>query len=75
MPPRSVNCCDRFLTGKPVRGLRQVDMSSATDQKNNRLTTFRKEASQSRTRVINKIKHLLRRYNLQWNRSRVGEVS
>ncbi len=58
---------DRFLTGKPVRGLRQVDMSSVTDQENKRLTTLRKEASQSRTRVINKIKHLLRRHNLQWN--------
>ncbi|MBP87569.1 MAG: IS110 family transposase [Planctomycetaceae bacterium] len=58
---------DRFLLGKPVCGLRQVDIASATDQENRRLTTLRKEASQVRTRIINKIKHILRRYNLQWD--------
>ncbi len=45
---------DRFLAGKPVRGLRQVGMASSTDQENRRLTTLRKEASQARTRIINK---------------------
>ena len=58
---------DRFLAGKPVRGLRQVDIACTTDQENRRLTTLRKEASQTRTCIINKIKHMLRRYNLQWN--------
>jgi hypothetical protein len=29
------------------------------------LTTLRKEASEMQTRLINKIKHLLRRHNLQ----------
>ena len=48
---------DRFLLGKPVCGLRQVDIASAMDQENRRLTTLRKEASQVRTRIINKIKH------------------
>jgi transposase len=57
---------DRLREGKPVRGLRQVDIASTTDQENRRLTTLRKEARQSRTRTINKIKHILRRYNLQW---------
>ena len=57
---------DRLREGKPVRGLRQVDIASTTDQENRRLTTLRKEARQSRTRIINKIKHILRRYNLQW---------
>ena len=57
---------DRLVAGKPVRGLRQVDIASTTDQENRRLTTLRKEARQSRTRTINKIKHILRRYNLQW---------
>ena len=56
----------RLLAGKPVRGLRQVDITSSTDQENRRLTTLRKEVSQARTRVINKIKHMLRRHNLQW---------
>lgn len=56
---------ERFLAGKPVHGLRQVQLPSATDQHSRRLTTLRKEASEARTRVINKIKHLLRRHNLQ----------
>jgi transposase len=57
---------DRLLHGKPVRGLRQVDIASTTDQENRRLTTLRKEAGQTRTRIVNKIRHMLRRHNLQW---------
>ena len=57
---------DRLLQGKPVRGLRQVDIASTTDQENRRLTTLRKEAGQTRTRLVNKIRHILRRHNLQW---------
>lgn len=56
----------RLLAGKSVRGLRQVDISSTSDQEDRRLTTLRKDAGRSRTRVINMIKHLLRRHNLQW---------
>ena len=56
----------RLLQGKPVRGLRQVDISSTTDQENRRLTTLRKHAGQAQTRIILRIKHMLRRYNLQW---------
>jgi transposase len=57
---------DRLLHGKPVRGLRQVDIASTTDQENRRLTMLRKEAGQTRARLINKIRHMLRRHNLQW---------
>jgi transposase len=57
---------ERLLHGKPVRGLRQVDIASTTDQENRRLTTLRKEAGQTRARLINKVRHLLRRHNLQW---------
>jgi transposase len=56
----------RLLQGKPVRGLRQVDIATTTDQENRRLTTLRKEAGQARTRIVNKIRHMLRRHNLQW---------
>jgi transposase len=56
----------RLLAGKSVRGLRQVDIASTTDQENRRLTTLRKETGGARTRLLNKIKHLLRRHNLQW---------
>src|SRR4029453_16414490 len=58
---------DRLLHGKPVRGLRQVDIASTTDQENRRLTTLRKEAGQARTRIVNKIRHMLRRHNVQWD--------
>jgi len=57
---------DRLLQGKPVRGLRQVDIASSTDQEDRRLTTLRKEAGQARTRLVNQARHLLRRHNLQW---------
>jgi transposase len=56
----------RLLADKPVRGLRQVEVASPTDQENRRLTTLRKEAGQARTRLINKVRHVLRRHNLQW---------
>src|SRR5262245_49024385 len=57
---------DRLLQGKPVRGVRQVDIAGSTDQENRRLTTLRKEAGQARTRLVNQVRHLLRRHNLQW---------
>ncbi|MEM7316000.1 MAG: IS110 family transposase [Planctomycetota bacterium] len=56
----------RLVQGKPVRGLRQVDIASTVDQENRRLTTLRKEAGQAKTRVILRFKHMLRRYNLYW---------
>jgi len=56
----------RLLQGKPVRGLRQVDIASTSDQENRRLTTLRKDAGVDLTRVINKIKQILRCHNLQW---------
>jgi transposase len=57
---------ERLLQGKPVRGLRQVEIASAADQENRRLTTLRKEAGGARTRLINKARQILRRHNLQW---------
>jgi transposase len=57
---------DRLLQGKPVRGLRVVDIARTADQENRRLTTLRKEAGQARTRLVNKVRHILRRHNLQW---------
>src|SRR6478735_12238749 len=57
---------DRLLQGKPVRGLRQVDIARTADQEDRRLTTLRKDAGQARTRLVNKVRHILRRHNLQW---------
>src|SRR4051812_31760860 len=46
---------DRLLQGKPVRGLRQVDIASTTDQEDRRLTMMRKDAGRDLTRAINKV--------------------
>ena len=35
---------ERLLAGKPVRGLRQVNIASTSDQENRRLTTLRRTA-------------------------------
>jgi len=58
---------DRLMQGKPVRGLRQVDITGTADQESRRLTTLRKDAGRARTRLINKVRHILRRHNLQWD--------
>src|SRR5262249_39979852 len=57
---------DRLLQGKPVRGVRQVGIARNTDQEDRRLTTLRKDAGQARTRQVNRVRHILRRHNLQW---------
>jgi transposase len=57
---------ERLLHGKPVRGLRQVEIASSTDQENRRLTRLRQAAGQARTRLVNQVRHILRRHNLQW---------
>jgi len=57
---------ERLLHGKPVRGLRQVEITDPADQENRRLTTLRKEAGVARARLINKVKWVLRRHNLPW---------
>jgi hypothetical protein len=56
----------RLLQGKPVRGLRQVDLARGAGQENRRLTTPRKDAGQALARLVNQVQHLLRRHNLQW---------
>jgi transposase len=58
---------NRFLVGKPVRGVRQVEIPTTTDQEDRRLTTLRKQAGQIQTRIVNQIKLILRRHNLQWD--------
>src|SRR5262249_327106 len=56
---------ERLLQGKPVCGLRRVEIASATDQEDRRLTTLRKEAGGARTRLGNQVKQIPRRPNLQ----------
>jgi transposase len=56
----------RLLQGKRIRGVRLVDIASSFDQENRRLTTLRKEAGAAQTRLINQVRQILRRHNLQW---------
>ncbi|HWT80584.1 MAG TPA: transposase, partial [Candidatus Methylomirabilis sp.] len=56
---------DRLLAGKKVQGIRRVYPPSEDDAQDRQLTEVRKRLGQVRTRTINKIKHLLRKHNLE----------
>lgn len=56
----------RLRAGAPVRGIRQVVLPSKIDTENQRITLLRRDAGKMRTRATNRIKHILRRHNLQW---------
>jgi hypothetical protein len=43
-----------------------VDIARGTDQENRRLITLRKDTGQSRARLVNKSRQILRGHNLQW---------
>lgn len=53
----------RLLAGQPVQGLRRVYIPSAEDQENRQLTALRKRMTDSRTRQINRVKHILHKHN------------
>jgi transposase len=53
----------RLLAGQPVQGLRRVFIPSAEDQENRQLTALRKRLTDSRTRQINRVKHVLHKHN------------
>ena len=55
----------RLLDGKPVQGVRVVHLPSVQDAADRQLTELRKRVGQLRTRTINKVKHLLRKHNLE----------
>jgi transposase len=55
----------RLLAGKPVQGLRRVKPPTSADGEARQLTELRKRAGQQRTRTINRIKHVLRKHNLE----------
>lgn len=55
----------RLLAGKPVKGVRVVQLPGAADAAARQLTELRKRLGQQRTRTINRIKHLLRKHNLE----------
>ena len=55
----------RLLAGKKVQGLRRVQLPQRADAEDRQVTGLRKRLGQLRTRTINKIKHILRKHNLE----------
>lgn len=57
---------ERIARGVSVRGVRQVVMPNQTNTENQRLTLVRQQVGRQHTKVINQVRHILRRHNLQW---------
>lgn len=55
----------RLLKGEKVRGLRQVQIPSDQDRDDRRLTQRRRDLSAELTRLLNRVRHLVRRHNRQ----------
>jgi transposase len=55
----------RLRAGQRVQGLRRVVIPSAADRQDRRLTTLRWRVGRERTRLLNRIKQLLRKHNLE----------
>ncbi|MHB1034264.1 MAG: IS110 family RNA-guided transposase [Pirellulales bacterium] len=55
----------RLLAGKKVQGVRRVQLPGPRDAEDRQLTEWRKRLGQSRTRTVNRIKHILRKHNLE----------
>ncbi len=56
---------DRLTQGLPIRGLRRIQMPSADEQADRRLTSLRHDVGRELTRSINRLKAILRRHNLE----------
>jgi transposase len=56
---------ERLLAGKKVQGIRRVQPPSEQDAEDRQITALRQRLGQLRTRTINKIKHILRKHNLE----------
>lgn len=56
---------ERLLAGKKVQGLRRVRLPSAQCAGDRQVTWMRRRLGTQRTRTINKIKHILRKHNLE----------
>jgi transposase len=55
----------RLLAGQRVEGVRRVEPATEQDAKDRQLTALRKRMAELRTRAINKVKHLLRKHNIE----------
>ena len=56
---------ERLLAGKRVQGLRRVHPPTAREADDRQVTQVRRRLGQLRTRTINRIKHVLRKHNLE----------
>lgn len=56
---------ERLLAGKKVQGVRCVQLPSLQDAEDRQITWMRKRLGACRTRTINKIRHLLRKHNVE----------
>jgi len=55
----------RLLAGRRVQGLRRVHLPAPQDADARQLTELRKRLGQTRTKTINRVKHLLRKHNVE----------
>jgi transposase len=55
----------RLLANQRVQGIRRVQPPTDQDAEDRQITELRKRMGQLRTRTINKVKHLLRKHNLE----------
>jgi transposase len=55
----------RLRAGQRVQGLRRVVIPSVVDREDRRLTSLRWRIGRERTRLLNRIKQILRRHNLE----------
>jgi transposase len=56
---------DRLLAGKPVHGVRRVEIPTLDEAADRQLTALRQNTGRRRTRVLNRITRLLFKHNLQ----------
>jgi transposase len=55
----------RLLTGQRVEGVRRIQPPTDREAEDRQLTAVRQRLGRQRTRTINRIKHLLRKHNLE----------
>jgi len=55
----------RLIAGKPVQGVRRIHLPNEEDADARQVTELRKRLGQLRTRTVNRIKHVLRKHNLE----------
>jgi len=62
----------RLLAGQAVRGVRRVYIPTDVERQDRQITSVRYRLGRQRTRTINRIRHILRRNNLEWERPTKG---